>query len=88
MKAERDDDRGENQGRRAFPWVNLLVAAGIVLVIAFFWFQEEPAPAAVELASPAVALASKVLPVPGGPIRSIPCGMRAPMSRKRSGFFR
>ena len=31
-------------------------------------------------ASPATALASKVLPVPGGPSRSTPAGIRAPKS--------
>ncbi len=29
-------------------------------------------------ASPAIALASKVFPVPGGPTKRIPLGMRAP----------
>ena len=32
-------------------------------------------------ASPATALASRVLPVPGGPTSSTPLGMRAPRSR-------
>ena len=32
------------------------------------------------LASPAVALASKVLPVPGGPVRIAPLGILAPKS--------
>ena len=40
------------------------------------------------LASPATALASRVLPVPGGPTSSTPLGMRAPRSRKRLGFCR
>ena len=62
MKAERDDDTGENQGRRTFPWVNLIVAAGIVLVVAYFWFQEESPPAAGELASPSVALPQPITP--------------------------
>ena len=31
-------------------------------------------------ASPATALASRVLPVPGGPTSSTPLGMRAPIS--------
>ena len=39
-------------------------------------------------ASPAVALASSVLPVPGGPTSSAPLGMLAPMSWYRPGFFR
>ena len=39
-------------------------------------------------ASPATALASSVLPVPGGPTSSTPLGMRAPKDRKRSGYFR
>ena len=38
--------------------------------------------------SPATALASRVLPVPGGPWRITPCGMRAPTRRKRSGSLR
>ena len=32
-------------------------------------------------ASPATAFASSVLPVPGGPDSSTPCGMRAPSRR-------
>mmetsp|Transcript_26909 Transcript_26909/g.75210 ORF Transcript_26909/g.75210 Transcript_26909/m.75210 type:complete len:529 (-) Transcript_26909:76-1662(-) len=39
-------------------------------------------------ASPAMALASSVLPVPGGPTRSTPLGMRAPTAVKRSGRLR
>ena len=39
-------------------------------------------------ASPATALAIRVLPVPGGPTRSTPLGMRAPTAAKRSGAFR
>ncbi len=39
-------------------------------------------------ASPATALASSVLPVPGGPTSSTPLGMRAPSARYFSGFFR
>ncbi len=36
-------------------------------------------------ASPATALANRVLPVPGGPTSSTPLGMRAPISMKRLG---
>ena len=39
-------------------------------------------------ASPATARASNVLPVPGGPERSTPRGMRPPRRRYLSGFFR
>ncbi len=39
-------------------------------------------------ASPAMALASRVLPVPGGPTRRTPLGILAPTAVKRSGFFR
>mmetsp|Transcript_58387 Transcript_58387/g.186138 ORF Transcript_58387/g.186138 Transcript_58387/m.186138 type:complete len:325 (-) Transcript_58387:545-1519(-) len=39
-------------------------------------------------ASPAMALARRVLPVPGGPTRSTPLGMRAPTAVKRSGRLR
>ena len=39
-------------------------------------------------ASPATALASKVLPVPGGPTRITPFGMRAPTPVYFCGFFR
>ena len=39
-------------------------------------------------ASPATARAMRVLPVPGGPTSSTPLGMRAPISRNRSGVFR
>mmetsp|Transcript_6899 Transcript_6899/g.20987 ORF Transcript_6899/g.20987 Transcript_6899/m.20987 type:complete len:298 (-) Transcript_6899:748-1641(-) len=39
-------------------------------------------------ASPAVALASRVLPVPGGPTRSAPLGILAPRSRYLSGRFK
>ncbi len=39
-------------------------------------------------ASPATALASSVLPVPGGPISSTPLGMRAPRELNFSGLFR
>jgi len=39
-------------------------------------------------ASPATARAMSVLPVPGGPTSRMPLGMRAPMSRKRSGCLR
>ena len=39
-------------------------------------------------ASPATALASSVLPVPGGPMSSTPLGMRAPSFMKRSECFR
>ena len=39
-------------------------------------------------ASPATARASSVLPVPGGPTSRTPLGMRAPISRNRSGSFR
>jgi len=39
-------------------------------------------------ASPAVARASRVLPVPGSPSKSTPLGARAPTRRYRSGFFR
>ena len=40
------------------------------------------------LASPAVARASSVLPVPGAPASSTPFGARAPRRRYLSGFFR
>lgn len=39
-------------------------------------------------ASPATALASRVLPVPGGPASSTPPGIRAPIFRYACGFFR
>ncbi|THU52238.1 hypothetical protein C4D60_Mb10t01880 [Musa balbisiana] len=39
-------------------------------------------------ASPAIALASKVLPVPGGPTRSTPFGILAPTAANFSGDFR
>mmetsp|Transcript_10805 Transcript_10805/g.22451 ORF Transcript_10805/g.22451 Transcript_10805/m.22451 type:complete len:266 (-) Transcript_10805:469-1266(-) len=39
-------------------------------------------------ASPAMALASKVLPVPGGPTRRTPLGMRAPTAVNFSGRLR
>nr|ACR35597.1 unknown [Zea mays] len=39
-------------------------------------------------ASPAIALASKVLPVPGGPTSRTPLGMRAPTAVNLSGFFK
>mmetsp|Transcript_14482 Transcript_14482/g.36002 ORF Transcript_14482/g.36002 Transcript_14482/m.36002 type:complete len:234 (+) Transcript_14482:508-1209(+) len=39
-------------------------------------------------ASPAVALASSVLPVPGGPTSSAPLGILAPSSLYFSGFFK
>ena len=39
-------------------------------------------------ASPAMAFASRVLPVPGGPTSSTPFGIRAPTDVKRSGCFR
>ena len=39
-------------------------------------------------ASPAIALASSVLPVPGGPTRRTPFGMRPPSLRKAAGSFR
>ena len=39
-------------------------------------------------ASPATALASSVLPVPGGPISSTPLGIRAPRALNFSGFLR
>jgi hypothetical protein len=39
-------------------------------------------------ASPATALASKVLPVPGEPVRSTPLGIFAPISANRLGFLR
>ena len=39
-------------------------------------------------ASPATARASSVLPVPGGPLSSTPCGMRAPSRRYFSGSRR
>ncbi len=38
--------------------------------------------------SPATALASKVLPVPGGPSSSTPAGIRAPSLVKRFGSFK
>ena len=40
------------------------------------------------LASPATALASRVLPVPGGPTSSTPLGMRAPSELNFDGFLR
>ena len=39
-------------------------------------------------ASPAIALAKRVLPVPGGPTNNTPLGMRAPTAVKRSGCFK
>ena len=39
-------------------------------------------------ASPATALASRVLPVPGGPTSSTPLGMRAPRAKYLSGWRR
>ena len=39
-------------------------------------------------ASPATALASSVLPVPGGPTNNTPLGIRAPIWVKRSGLFK
>ena len=39
-------------------------------------------------ASPATARASRVLPVPGGPTRSTPLGILAPISLKRAGVLR
>ena len=39
-------------------------------------------------ASPATALARSVLPVPGGPTRRTPLGMRAPRAVYFCGFFR
>ena len=39
-------------------------------------------------ASPATARAISVLPVPGGPTRRIPLGIRAPISANRSGCLR
>ena len=39
-------------------------------------------------ASPAIARASNVLPVPGGPTSNTPLGMRAPTAVKRSGSFK
>ena len=39
-------------------------------------------------ASPATALASSVLPVPGGPTKSTPFGILAPRLIYRSGFFK
>ena len=40
------------------------------------------------LASPATALASMVLPVPGGPTSRMPLGMEAPISRYLPGSWR
>ena len=40
------------------------------------------------LASPATALASNVLPVPGGPTSKTPFGILAPIFIKRPGFFK
>ena len=40
------------------------------------------------LASPATALAMRVLPVPGGPTSRTPLGMRAPTSENRWGSFK
>ena len=39
-------------------------------------------------ASPATALASKVLPVPGGPSKRTPAGIRAPSFVNRFGSFK
>ncbi len=39
-------------------------------------------------ASPAIALAKSVFPVPGGPTSNTPLGMRAPTAVNRSGFLR
>ncbi len=39
-------------------------------------------------ASPATARASRVLPVPGGPTKSTPLGILAPISLKRAGVFK
>ena len=39
-------------------------------------------------ASPATARAIRVLPVPGGPTRSTPRGIRAPSELNFSGYFR
>lgn len=81
MKAERDDDIAQNPERRPFPWVHLLLAAGIVVVIAFFWFKQEPPASAVDLASPAVALPQPILPqevIPSTP--DIPRTVSAPRS--------
>mmetsp|Transcript_35703 Transcript_35703/g.43062 ORF Transcript_35703/g.43062 Transcript_35703/m.43062 type:complete len:233 (+) Transcript_35703:1283-1981(+) len=39
-------------------------------------------------ASPAIAFASRVFPVPGGPTSRTPLGMRAPTAVKRSGLFK
>ncbi len=39
-------------------------------------------------ASPATALAKRVLPVPGGPTNKAPFGIFAPTSVKRSAFFK
>ena len=39
-------------------------------------------------ASPATALARRVLPVPGGPTSNTPLGILAPTAVKRSGFLR
>ena len=39
-------------------------------------------------ASPATARAMSVFPVPGGPTRSTPFGIRAPISLNLPGFFR
>ena len=40
------------------------------------------------LASPAIAFASSVFPVPGGPTRSTPLGMRPPRRLNAPGFLR
>lgn len=40
------------------------------------------------LASPAVALAIKVFPVPGGPPKRIPLGILAPAPEYLVGFFK
>ena len=39
-------------------------------------------------ASPATALERRVFPVPGGPTRRTPLGIRAPISVYLSGFFK
>src|SRR3989344_5304081 len=51
--------------------------------------NEEPAISIIGTpASPAMALADKVLPTPGGPAINTPLGRRAPTAKYRSLFFR
>ena len=57
------------------------VAAGLALLIILLIVRRNHT-------TPATALASRVLPVPGGPTSSTPLGMRAPRARYLSGWRR